>query len=174
MRADVARLLYLHAEGGWYADTDYRWFRDPSGLVADSTIVLPVSREDDAGEPLLLGNAVMASEPGHPFWIDVVDHIFSIDGVTTTGKDTVEARTGPGAITDGWHRFTFDEDPYLPPRRHFHSPTARGTDRPDVADDVYGQHLVAGSWRPPVHRAKAALGRALRSGRRVAASPTRR
>ena len=40
MRADIARLVYMHADGGWYADTDYEWLRDPTEVAAEYDLVV--------------------------------------------------------------------------------------------------------------------------------------
>src|SRR6188474_231200 len=77
MRADIARLVYMHADGGWYADTDYEWLRDPTEVAAEYDLVLPLSRDaDDAGGECV-GNAVFGSIARHPFWAAVVFDVLS-------------------------------------------------------------------------------------------------
>lgn len=162
MRADISRLLYLYTEGGWYSDTDYYWVRDPTPLAGEASIVLPVSRDGTAESPAMLGNAVMASEPGHPFWMYLVGRIFDQSGLGNATKEQIEELTGPGALTAGQRAFHFDAKPLLPPRHHFHSPGLRHIDDADVPDHVYGYHLVEGTWRPPMHRIKSVVSRAKR------------
>lgn len=107
----------------------------------------------------------MASEPGHPFWLHLVKRVFDQPGIEEATKAQVESLTGPGILTVGHREFPFDEEPYLPPRRHFHSPGLRGADDTELPDHVYGYHLVEGTWRPPAHRAKSMARKILRSRR---------
>lgn len=58
----------MHAKGGLYLDVDVECFLPTDKLLSDSDIVLQL--EDT--NPKSLNNAVMASVPGHPFWLDVI------------------------------------------------------------------------------------------------------
>jgi mannosyltransferase OCH1-like enzyme len=73
-RIDAVRYMYLHHYGGVYVDLDFESLR-------------PID-EYLKGKQLVLGrmgyypnfvhsipNAVMASVPGHPFWVDVLNYI---------------------------------------------------------------------------------------------------
>ena len=76
MRADMARYLLLEHFGGVYADLDAECLASFEPLVAEDRVVL--GREPDShartqrvqarGFDWIVGNAVMASPQGHPFW----------------------------------------------------------------------------------------------------------
>lgn len=65
---DSLRPFLMHSKGGLYLDVDVECFLPTDKLLSDSDIVLQL--EDT--NPKSLNNAVMASVPGHPFWLDVI------------------------------------------------------------------------------------------------------
>ena len=78
-QADVARLLYMHAYGGVYADLDVELLRPIEPfleLLVARTGARAILGQEPASHALLLENtarqtcnALLASEPGHPFWL---------------------------------------------------------------------------------------------------------
>ena len=143
MRADIARLVYMHADGGWYADTDYEWLRDPTEVAAGYDLVLPLSRDaDDAGGECV-GNAVFGSVAGHPFWASVVSDVLSTPIPSDLPTTEIEATTGPGLLSR--HRMEAEGDPraWMPPRRYFHTPVRLSRD----SGEALGTHHTRGSWR---------------------------
>lgn len=58
----------MHAFGGLYLDIDVECFLPTDRLLAGRDVVLQL---EDA-HPKSLNNAVMASVPGHPFWVKVM------------------------------------------------------------------------------------------------------
>ena len=58
----------MHAFGGLYLDIDVECFLPTDELLAGRDVVLQL---EDAN-PKSLNNAVMASVPGHPFWVEVM------------------------------------------------------------------------------------------------------
>lgn len=86
-RADVARIAALHEFGGVYADIDVeasRSFDELLDAAADVHAGVLLGEENAVHAVLLerrltvrlVSNAVMASAPGHPFWLEVLDAIF--------------------------------------------------------------------------------------------------
>jgi hypothetical protein len=81
MRSDAARYLLLDHFGGMYADLDMECLRSVEALVAGQGLLLPLEPEAhlesrvsvEHGVRRLVGNAWMASEPGHAFWERVKD-----------------------------------------------------------------------------------------------------
>jgi mannosyltransferase OCH1-like enzyme len=132
MRADVVRLVYMHALGGWYADTDYEWFKAPP---VDQVAVLPYSRDN------MLGNAVFGSRAGHPFWALALDALFAQPGLIDSTVLQIEDRTGPGFMTRLLPDAQALGDMWLPPRAYFHAPVT------SAGGDAFGVHHTRGSWR---------------------------
>lgn len=132
MRADVARLVYMHALGGWYSDTDYEWLRLPA---FEPRVVLPMSRENR------VGNAVFGSVAGHPFWAIAVERLFAQPGLHEATRDTIEVLTGPEFVTTLSADAKSHPDVWLAPRELFHSPVV------SAGSQAYGVHHTAGTWR---------------------------
>lgn len=75
LRVDFFRLAYLHRYGGVYADLDYEVLRPLDGLLDTENAI--VAREHEGIGQVMRGsdfiiNAMMASPPGHPLWLDVM------------------------------------------------------------------------------------------------------
>ena len=58
----------MHAIGGLYLDIDVECFTSTDHLLDGREIILQLETEDAKS----LNNAVMASVPGHPFWMAVI------------------------------------------------------------------------------------------------------
>lgn len=141
MRADVARLAYMAVHGGWYADTDYEWLRDPSDAAAPYELVLPRSLDEtDEGGPRL-GNAVFGSAPGHPFWAEVLGALFEQELPADLPVTAIESTTGPEFLSTQEFRAAGRTGVWLPPRACFHSQVVA------ARDGVFGVHHTRGSWR---------------------------
>lgn len=79
-RADMVRCLYLLRFGGVYVDLDVQPLRSLHGFLAEAgECVLGAEPETHArkrrGKRLLACNAIMASAPGHPFWLRMLEEI---------------------------------------------------------------------------------------------------
>jgi len=103
-RADLARYLYMHAFGGVYADLDVellkplgpllkaqRWRHNASVILGQEPLAHAVLLEH---KPRQVCNAVIASAPGHPFWLAVLRRVERggafADPVLTTGPRMLE------------------------------------------------------------------------------------
>lgn len=103
-RADVIRIIVLYVQGGVYADIDVEAVSPLGPLLAAALAVragVLLGEENFVHSVLLehkstwlVSNAVMASAPGHPFWLDALREIFSN---TWCGDDPVQC-TGPRLI----------------------------------------------------------------------------
>ncbi|MGN9790595.1 glycosyltransferase [Streptomyces sp. OZ13] len=102
MRADAIRYFLLDHFGGLYVDLDFECLRSASGILDGRDLVLGC--EPDVHTRLLLarrrgfdrivGNAFMASRPGHPFWTHVHRQLVSAHKLPST----LDA-TGPFFLT---------------------------------------------------------------------------
>lgn len=86
-RVDAARIFYLHKYGGVYSDLDIELLRDPAPLFSGDTDLvffyqrLPHFRDRRMVDPVQpyelseVTNAIMASVPGHPFWLFLAERM---------------------------------------------------------------------------------------------------
>ncbi len=106
-RADLVRYLYLTKFGGIYVDLDVEPLRSVDALLACAHSCWL------GAEPALHArrlfqresvacNAVMASEPGHPFWARMLAEIRE-RAADPTRQNPVDV-TGPGALHGAWEK----------------------------------------------------------------------
>ena len=149
MRADVIRYAVLFDLGGLYCDLDYEFLRPydftGTGLVLSKEFD---SRYGDGVDQI--ANYVMASEPGHPFWKDVLEELISNPPRTRSYDDVVYA-TGPGLLTRIFQRHAaryenvrLTERPVLSPYR-----LRCQNERQHMLNsmETYGFHHASGAWK---------------------------
>lgn len=97
-RADAIRYMWLYVHGGLYMDLDMEILRDLSPLMEGCDLVLV---EDMPGTTTDFSNCLMASVPGHPFWLDCLKLMKERAGNWYGLKvlDTVN-KTGPGILQE--------------------------------------------------------------------------
>jgi mannosyltransferase OCH1-like enzyme len=146
VKADIVRYMYLSVFGGFYMDTDYKILRAINNNTLSRACVLPISRSTDS--LFRLGNAILGSEPAHPFWDDFIAHIFSEAGLASLVEARVEKVTGPEGLTDFYlANKELYTGIYLPPRHVFHPPLTCGGFAFRGDNSTVGVHLCWGSWR---------------------------
>lgn len=148
VKADICRCMYMDVFGGFYIDTDYLFYKEPSHSLLSQTCILPLSRQsegDDSG--LRLGNAVFGSIKGHPFWKAFLRHLFAQD-LAIIPEDMIEKVTGPEGLTVFFasNRDLF-KDVLLAPRSIFHPEVSNLGWRINAKEDTIGVHMCWGSWR---------------------------
>lgn len=91
-RADAARYFILYHYGGLYVDLDFECLKSFDVLIDNQEMVLG---RMDAGFFLRhsVPNALMASVPGHPFWIQLIKALPSY-----RKQSCVELATGPAML----------------------------------------------------------------------------
>ena len=156
MRADLLRYMYMDRFGGLYLDLDYEFFK-PFDLN-DCVLVLPRESNDDA--PVYLGNCILASVPGHPFWKALIEAIRRHPPTRETVRtedDSID-QAGPGMVTRVWgEQFSNDPSIFIPPRSWFHPPTPKNAEELRIVKakpETYGVHWCFGSWRALTYRAR--------------------
>jgi mannosyltransferase OCH1-like enzyme len=149
MRADLIRYVIMYQMGGLYFDFDYEFLKPFSYQERD--IVVP--RESDDGAQPFLGNSVLASRAGHPFWravlADFQERFGTIDHDPT--EEDILNLTGPGLLTRVYLKdFQGDADFFIPRRAEFNPPIP-GTDAEYrsllSAGVAFGIHHCHGTWR---------------------------
>jgi len=147
MRADVIRYLIMYKIGGVYLDLDYEVLA-PFDFGTYS-LVLPLNRSTKYGDPRdELGNCIFASEPGHKFWLDVIDSLKQNPPSVTDYTQIVES-TGPRLLTRVFNQNKY-ENVYLPDRLLYHpgSPSnKRDVEKIKNNGVSLGIHHPWGSWK---------------------------
>ncbi|MGA2477752.1 MAG: glycosyltransferase [Spirochaetia bacterium] len=149
MRADVIRYVIMHEHGGLYFDFDYEFLKQFPYVEKD--IVIP--RESDDGADAFIGNSVLASRPGHPFWRAALQEFetsfAAIDHDPT--EDDILFLTGPGLLTRVYLKeFGNDPDFFTPRRAQFNPPIPRTDEQYHslVSEGTaFGIHHCHGTWR---------------------------
>lgn len=170
MRADLIRYLIMDIFGGLYLDFDYEFLK-PFNFNSHH-LVLP--RESDDDKPLFVGNSVLASEPGHPFWRAVLrDYQASFPKQPRDPEEEdIINLTGPGLLTRVYTReFSSDPSIHIPPRQAFNPPIPRTEEEYQVLKSkesvAYGIHHCDGTWRALTYPQKI-VKRLKRIGKRIA------
>lgn len=100
-RADAIRYMWLYVHGGLYLDLDYE-LNEPldSLFYTDADLYLMSSNNVGA----YLTNSIMASKPGHQFWLDLLE---AIQRAQVTPKAWAKGKhlevmmsTGPGILSE--------------------------------------------------------------------------
>ncbi len=171
LRVDLVRLAYLHRFGGVYADLDYEVIRPLDDLLDTPKVI--VGREHHGIGRVLRGrdyaiNALMASPPGHPLWLEVMHGMMR----TYRPRRIFERHTSHVirmaiAVLDDHAESRLQSHgdvTILAPTAFYPSaPTERIADhrrRDSVAQGSYGMHHYENSWRSP-------LARLINSGRTI-------
>ena len=153
-RTDVVKYLLMSVFGGFYVDTDYKFFRPLDDFVLAPKAVLASEGADPQKGPrdptyLGLGSAMLGSQPGYPFWARLIHHIFEHGSPEklTSSEDIIEV-TGPEVMTRFYmaHADQFSDMLILDKNRFFPDLRRMGT-WTSATPDTYGAHLYWGSWR---------------------------
>jgi mannosyltransferase OCH1-like enzyme len=148
MRADMIRYIILDVYGGLYLDLDYEMLN--SFDLLDRAAVLP--RESDDAAALALGNSIMASQPGHPFWQKVLRELER--GIKAMRRkpieDEVNGLTGPGLVTRAYGlEPELNAGTYIPPRAWFNPIWPKNEEEYAAMvakGESYGIHHCDGTW----------------------------
>jgi mannosyltransferase OCH1-like enzyme len=146
VKADIVRYMYMSVYGGFYLDTDYKLFLSIDDEMLSHPCILPISR--DSNTLFRLGNAIFGSEPGHAFWNDFLEQIFSSGRLADLSESSIEKTTGPEALTKWYvdHRDSYKEI-FLPSREVFHPPISHWGFSFQRGPTTIGGHLCWSSWR---------------------------
>lgn len=156
IQSDIGRYLILKHEGGWYLDFDYEVFR-PFNVWNQNNIVLPLeqSMEDNSPKPNRIGNAILASVPGHWFWSLILDNLPHAEFFTSNiTHEAILTTTGPTRVTEIYDALTDSQKQEIttPRRVHFHYPTPHMMTSKEYKDikmnsKIYGLHHTHSAWR---------------------------
>lgn len=163
LRVDLVRLAYLHRFGGVYADLDYEVLRPLDGLL-DTECAVVAHEHQGIGQVMrgrdFIINAMMASPPGHPLWLDVMhDMVHRYRPRRMLERHTTHVIRMAIAILDdnAERRLATHGDVTILPHEAIYPavPTDRlaAHRRSDgIAHAAYGIHHYDNSWRTPLDR----------------------
>lgn len=137
-RVDTARYMILHRYGGMYADLDFTFKKGVEPLLGGSPLFFYRTTQAMKKKWDFLGNALMLSEPNLPFWIGLLEFMFSLPDSTP-----VLSHTGPMAL--GKYYSMLPEKPectILGPNIFDNEKCADG-----VGKAEYGHHCRTGTWQ---------------------------
>ncbi|MBA6438272.1 glycosyltransferase [Streptomyces sp. GMR22] len=154
MRADAVRYFLLDHFGGVYADLDFEALRPLDGLLEGRELVLGLEPEEHtrllcarrAGLPRVVGNAFLASRPGHPFWAHVHRELVGAH----TAPSPLDA-TGPFFLTRVLDGTPYDDTiTVLGPEVLYPKPSPYATEvlgpRTVDLERAHAVHHWSGSW----------------------------
>ena len=101
-RADAFRYLVLYRHGGLYVDLDFECLRTVDELLANRGFVIgkePRKHAKWLGAKVLISNAFMASVPGHPFLLEIIETMKRINPHITSHSEVLDT-TGPLMVTN--------------------------------------------------------------------------
>ena len=103
-RWDAIRYLILYHIGGLYVDLDYECIQPLDTLLVDSTCCMgmePTVNTIVHNKPLIIGNALMASVPGHSYFKFIIQDMKDYFNRGTYKGDSIEIMesTGPFMVT---------------------------------------------------------------------------
>jgi len=156
MKADIARLVYMYAFGGFYMDTDYKLLKPfTNSLLAKSCIfgveagnISIIQGTYSFDKDFKFGNAFFGASQGHPFFKAMIEHIFHRLPSSSMTDIELMSISGPHGLT------AFFKDNYRSfPGIHFEDqmvfyPPAQAAGLRHVRNrSTVGIHLCWGSWR---------------------------
>ena len=150
MKIDMFRIMLLYIFGVICVDFDYYFFK-PFDLL-NHKIVLTCNKEDQEGNPISVANALIASQPNHPFWKKILDTLFTNDRTKRYQSEwDVIRETGPQFLTKIWKEYLPKEDIYVPKRKLFHPPSLNSTYNYKYIEElrnsgIYGIHFCTSLW----------------------------
>jgi UDP:flavonoid glycosyltransferase YjiC (YdhE family) len=160
MRADAVRYFILHHHGGLYADLDVESLRPIGPLLTDKQVILGVEPSEHLktadvrtrGFTRIVGNALMASIPGHPFW----EHVFKLLIGFHKAPGPLDA-TGPYMLTRAVDSFPRKDQISLESAEavypiHNEQSWSRlsGQERDMLSQKAYAIHHWHGGWWRPI------------------------
>ena len=165
-RWDSIRYLILNKIGGMYVDCDYESICNMEELIKDKSCCFALEPELHSGafgrtkKEQVFCNALMLSEPGHPFMKKIIETVFTEKMLVHEGikEVCVLNTTGPWLISDLYYGLTQQEQEqiYLIPAKYvtpFTLPQARrfrmgemSEELEDCLKEAYAVHYFFSEW----------------------------
>jgi len=107
-RWDAIRYLILFQMGGLYVDLDFECIEPIDKLLTGQCCCFGMDPEENARmfqKPFILSNAIMASEPKHPFMKQIIDQLPLIKSEAKDKINYILETTGPFLITELYNNY---------------------------------------------------------------------
>jgi len=151
-RVDLFRVALMYVSGGFYLDLDIECHK-PLDSLCDYPCILGEERIVDPetvagigdGNVVRVANYMFGSEPGHPFWRDLLDEMLRRAGRTIASEHDILESTGPGLLTDVYHRFKHRYPDIVMVKNEHLICKKCGVISCHFGD--FASHLHVGSWR---------------------------
>ena len=158
MRVDAVRYFLLHHYGGVYVDLDFECIQPLASLLSHAALVLGVEPPEHTDMTLareraldrIVCNALMASQPQHPFW----EHVFTLLMQCRNEPGPLDA-TGPFFLTRAYESYAEKQQVRLLPSTLIYPVTktecwAGKLESPgfrqQATQHAYALHHWSGSW----------------------------
>jgi len=159
-RWDAIRYLILYRIGGLYVDLDYECLEPMDALLNNATCCMgmePTVNSITHDKALIIGNALMASVPNHPYFKAMINDMMKGEKYSDLSKSLqIMETTGPFMVTRLYENYpNKDEITLLPadlvaPLTIFEvREMASGLTTPKMEDQLekaFAIHYFAGSW----------------------------
>ena len=160
-RWDFIRYLILYHFGGLYADMDYECFVPLDSLLKDENCCMglePASHAREHAKTFVVGNALMATVPGHPYFVRIIEDMIKNKSTVFSNYYTLQIleSTGPFLTTRVYNAYPEKEQIKLLPDELI-APLSlqevrlltRGDQPKELVEKVekaYAIHYFMGSW----------------------------
>jgi glycosyltransferase involved in cell wall biosynthesis len=162
MRVDAFRYFLMFHVGGVYADLDFECLQPLDGLVRGARVLVGLEPQEHLAEEVVrssglsrvVANAFLASVPGHPFWLHVIETM----AAARRRPGPLEA-TGPFLLTRALERWRGERVKVVPaaalypvPKRQIWAGALDASARDRLrASGAFAVHHWMGTWvrHPP-------------------------
>ena len=168
-RWDAIRYLILYKIGGLYVDMDYECIRPLDGLLVGNTCCIgmePTLNAVKHKKPFIIGNALMASIPGHKYFELIIQDLIHNRNTVFSGYDSLQIieTTGPFLTTRVYENMQDKSDVTLlsadlvapltmeEVRMMFNDQNIENIDL--KVDKAFAIHYFLGTWVPQTYKTR--------------------
>jgi mannosyltransferase OCH1-like enzyme len=166
-RWDAIRYLILYQMGGLYVDFDYECIRPLDALLLDTTCCMGMEPSVNANlynKSRIIGNALMASIPGHNYFKAIIREMKDYQGTYKGDADRIMETTGPFMVTRVYEKYKRKKEVTLLSADLVAPLTVRETrlivrgrapeEIVEKAEKAFAVHYFGGSWVEQINRRK--------------------